>query len=108
MLWALSGFVDRHGAPVEVQDDFYQDNTVEVFVVFIGPRCTWGPIYGSRPLSQTERRFADSTDVTLAGKDTNSILTDNANRAFQCNVVMKVTKPGGQLWNQYRRCHPRC
>ena len=34
--------------------------------------------------------------MTLADEDTNSILTDNANRAFQGNV----TQPGGQLWNQ--------
>ena len=45
-------------------------------------------------------RFADLTDVTLADEDTNSILTDNANRAFQGNVAMRVTQPGGQLWNQ--------
>ena len=31
LLWALSGFVDRHGAHVEGQDEFYQDNTVEVW-----------------------------------------------------------------------------
>ena len=43
-------------------------------VVFIGPRCTWGPIYGSRSLSLSKRRFADLTDVTLADKDINSIL----------------------------------
>ena len=30
LLWALSGFVDRHGAHQEGQDEFYQDNTVEV------------------------------------------------------------------------------
>ena len=28
------------------------------------------------------------------------ILTDNANRAIQCNVPMQVSQPGGQLWNQ--------
>ena len=33
--------------------------------------------------------FADLTDVTLADKDTNSILTDNANRAIQGNVAMQ-------------------
>ena len=38
--------------------------------------------------------------MTLADEDTNSILTDNANRAFHCNVAMRVTQPGGQLWNQ--------
>ena len=44
--------------------------------------------------------FADLTDVTLADEDTNSTLTDNANRAIQGNVAMRVTLPGGQLWNQ--------
>ena len=67
---------------------------------FIGPRCPWGPIYGSASLSQTELPCADLTDVTLADKDTNSILTDNAKRAFQGNVATRVTQPGGQLWNQ--------
>ena len=43
------------------------------------------------------RRFADLTDVTLAAEDTNSIPTDNADRAFQGNVAMRVTQPGGQL-----------
>ena len=35
--------------------------------------------------------IGDLTDVTLTNKDTNSILTDNANRALQGNVAMKVT-----------------
>ena len=38
--------------------------------------------------------------MTLADEDTNSILTDNANRAFQGNAAMRVTQLGGQLWNQ--------
>ena len=38
--------------------------------------------------------------MTLADEDTNSILTDNAKRAFQGNVAARVTQPGGQLWNQ--------
>ena len=38
--------------------------------------------------------------MTLADEDTNSKLTDNANRAFQGNVAMRVTQPGGQFWNQ--------
>ena len=36
--------------------------------------------------SLSPRGFADLTDVTLADDDTNSILTDNANRAIQGNV----------------------
>ena len=36
---------------------------------------------------------------TLADEDTNSILTDNANRAIQGNVAMQITQSGCQLWN---------
>ena len=36
------------------------------------------------------------TDVTLADEDTNSILTDNANRAIQGNVATQVT--AGHVW----------
>ena len=35
--------------------------------------------------------------MTLADEDTNSILTDNANRAIQGNVAMHVTLPGGNF-----------
>ena len=56
-------------------------------IVFIGPRCLWDPIYGFACLSLTHL-CADFTDVTLADEDINSILTDNANRAFQGNVAM--------------------
>ena len=38
--------------------------------------------------------------MTLADEDTNSMLTDNANRAIQGNAAMQVAQPGGQLWNQ--------
>ena len=41
------------------------------------------------------------TDVTLADEDTNSILTDNANRAIQGNVAMQVMQPGDQC----KLCH---
>ena len=34
--------------------------------IFIGPRYTWGPIYGSRPMPLTNRACADLTDVKLA------------------------------------------
>ena len=66
---------------------------VTFVLLFIGPRCPWGPIYGSGCLSQTELPCADLTDVTLADEDTNSILTDNA------NVAMQVTQPGGEICN---------
>ena len=52
-------------------------------------------------LSQTnklsELPFADLTDVTRTDEDTNSILTDNANRAFQGNMVVKVTNACGDI-----------
>ena len=53
----------------------------------------------SMGLDVTPRHFVDLTDVTLADEDTNSILTDNANRAIQGNVAMQVTQSGCQLWN---------
>ena len=51
--------------------------------------------------SVTERPFADLTDVPLADEDTNSILTDNVNRAIQGNVAMQVMQPGDQC----KLCH---
>ena len=49
------------------------------------------------------------TDLTLADEYyTNSILTDNANRAIQGNVAMQVTQVapcGGQIWNLSRWRH---
>ena len=47
----------------------------------------------------TEGGCADLTDMTLADEDTNSIPTDNGNKAIQGNVAMEGTWPGGQLWN---------
>ena len=37
------------------------------------------------------------TYVTLADEETNSRLTDNANRAIQGNHAMQVMQPGGQV-----------
>ena len=45
----------------------------------------------------SERLCVDFTGVNLADEDTNSIPTDNANRAIQGNVAMNVTQSGGQL-----------
>ena len=47
-------------------------------------------------MSQTERLCADLTDVTLADEDSNSIPTDDVNRAIPGNVAMQVAPPGGQ------------
>ena len=47
-------------------------------------------------MSQTERLFADLTDVTLADEDSNSIPTDDVNRAFLGNVAMQVAPSDGQ------------
>ena len=60
-------------------------------VIFIGQMCNQGLIYGFQCLSVSESCFADFHDVTLAYEDTNSILTDDANKTFQGNVAMKVT-----------------
>ena len=40
--------------------------------------------------SVSTRGFADLTDVTLADEDSNSIPTDDVNRAFLDNVAMQV------------------
>ena len=62
-------------------------------------------------VSVTEPPFADLTDVTLADEDTNPILTDDANRIFQCNVAMQVANfgtkapSGGQICNQCKWRH---
>ena len=58
-----------------------------------------GPIYGSGCHWLTETPCWDLTDVTLSDEDTDSILTDNANRTIQGNVAMQVTQTGGQIWN---------
>ena len=46
--------------------------------------------------SVTTRGFADLTDVTLADEDSNSIPTDDVNRAIPSNLAMQVAPPGGQ------------
>ena len=48
----------------------------------------------------TNSQSSTLTDVTLADEDTNSIPTDNVNRAIQGNVAMHVPQPRGQLWIQ--------
>ena len=47
-------------------------------------------------ISLSPRGFADLTDVTLADEDSNSIPTDDVNRAIPGNVAMQVAPPGGQ------------
>ena len=44
----------------------------------------------------TTRGFADLTDVTLADEDSNSIPTDDVNRAFLGNVAVQVAPSDGQ------------
>ena len=46
--------------------------------------------------SVSTRLFADLTDVTLADEDSNSIPTDDVNRAFLGNVAMQVAPSDGQ------------
>ena len=55
----------------------------EEFSDFLSDPGVPGPIFVSGCPSVTETAFVDLTDVTLADEDTNSILTDNANRAMQ-------------------------
>ena len=48
--------------------------------IFIGPRKTWGLIFGSGCPSVSKTPLWNLTDVTLANGYTNSIPTDNANK----------------------------
>ena len=70
----------------------------ETFSIFIGPRCPWGPIYGSWSHS-IQDYVADLTDVTLADEDSNLIPTDDVHRAILGNVAMQVAPSGAQHWN---------
>ena len=54
-----------------------------------------GPIF----VSGCPPPLLDLTDVTLADEDTNSIQSDDANKANQGNVAMQVAQPGGQICN---------
>ena len=45
------------------------------------------------------RGCANSTDVTLADEDSNSIPTDDVNRAIIGNVAMQMAPPVGQTCN---------
>jgi len=67
-------------------------------LIFIGPRCPWGPIYGSGCLKLSELPLWNLTDMTLADEDTNSILTDNSNRAIQGNVASDSTNASSAIW----------
>ena len=62
--------------------------------IFIGLTYPWSDLWVR--VSLTEGGFADLTDVTLADEDSNSIPTDDVNRAILGNVAMKVAPPGGQ------------
>ena len=66
-------------------------------LIFIGPRYLGPDIWVQVSGCLTPRRFADLPDATLADEDTNSILTDNANRAIQGNMAMQVTQPDGKI-----------
>ena len=97
---------DQRQAPKKIQKEIDIDHSH--MYIFIGPRCPWGPIYGSGSLKLTHSLSylcADLTDVTLADEDTNSILTDNANKAIQGNAAMQVAPSGGQICNQCKMCH---
>ena len=47
-------------------------------------------------MSVTDRLCADLTDATLADDDSNSIPTDDVNKAILGNVAMQVALSGGQ------------
>ena len=66
-------------------------------LLVIGPMYPWSDPWVQVSLTVTPCR--DLNDVTLADEDTNSIPTDNANRAIIGNVAIQVSPPGGQTCN---------
>ena len=71
---------------------------------FIGPRHTWGPIYGSECLLLTHwltdwHLCANLTDVTLADEDTNPILIEVVPSGGQLCNYLQVEPSGGHIWN---------
>ena len=82
---------------------YFFSGTISIFFfslhIFIGPRCPWGPIYGSWCISIHTRLCWDLTDVTLADEDSNLIPTDDVHRAILSNVAMQVAPSGAQHWN---------
>ena len=51
--------------------------------IFIGPRYTWGPIYGSACPSVTKSQsLVDLTDVSPVDEDANSILADDSGTPY--------------------------
>ena len=80
--------------------DFLEIWNFSTWLFFFRPRYTWGRSMGPVLSNWVRGLFADLTDVTLADEDTNSILTDYANRAIlQGNVAIQVTQPGGKICN---------
>ena len=75
-----------------------------LMVIFIGPRCTWGPIYGSGCLKLSTRAFADLTDVTLdVNHPVNLVVKFRTNASsaiwWQNLQPLQVGLSGGQLCN---------
>ena len=69
------------------------------FCFFIGPRSPDSIYVSGLSNWVSPTPFWNLTDVTLADKETNLILTDKVNRVIQGNVAMQVTQPGGQVCN---------
>ena len=51
-------------------------------------------------MSVSPRGFADLTDVTLADEDSDSIPTDDVNKAILGKVTMQVLPSSGKIDNQ--------
>ena len=73
-----------------------------LFLIFIGPRYTWGPIYGSESLKLSIPCW-DLNDVTLADEDSiqfKAMRQCKWCRFMQLNLqLMQVAPSGGQICN---------
>ena len=66
---------------------------------FIGPRYTWGLIFGSGSMFKWLKPCCNLTDACLADEDTNSILTGDTNWAsWQC--TWQFFKKSSLMWHK--------
>ena len=72
--------------------------TLPIFIIFLSDPGVPGvrSVCPDVCASVTHTPFADLTDVTLADEDSNSIPTDDDNKAVLSNVAMQVAPSGGQ------------
>ena len=73
-------------------------------VVFTGPRCLWGPVYGSRCLYLSMTPLWNFADVTLADDITNSIRLMMPIQSDPLQFVINVIYASRTSWWSNQNC----